>query len=149
MTFYIRFAFLSAEGEDDYTWALKELKTLMCREDIPDPGVVVTNCELALMNAINTVFPMASGLLCGWHVSNAILVNVKKQKTFLDDKGERDIDEEKKFMVCFAGVTSSPSSTIYQERLAALKKDFKWHLDLLKYIETVWLNPWFKKCIRA
>jgi hypothetical protein len=111
--FHIGFAFLSAEGDDDYTWALKELKTLMHGENIPDSAVVVTDWELALMNAVNTVFPMALELLCEWHISNAILVKIKKQKTFVKSSEERDIDEEKRFMLQFAEVIFSPSATIY------------------------------------
>jgi MULE transposase domain len=139
--FYIGFAFFLAEGEGDYMWVLKELKTLMCGKDIPDPMVVVTDRELVLINAVSAVFPIALGLLCEWHVSNAILVNVKKQKTFVKSSGERDVDKEKRFMTQFAEVTSSPSATIYQQRLTALKESFQQHQKLLRYVETVWLGP--------
>jgi hypothetical protein len=121
----------------------------MYDKSISDPKVIVTDRELALMNAIHSVFPMTSGLLCEWHIANAILVRVKRQKTFVTGTGERDVDEEQRFMQQFAGVMLSPSPVIYQEGLTTLKTEFQQHRDLLTYMETVWTGLWFKKCVRA
>ncbi|KAI9760480.1 MAG: hypothetical protein M1840_002408 [Geoglossum simile] len=49
---FVGFAFISGETNDDYLWAMKELKMLMQGEDINDLAVVVTNRELALINAL-------------------------------------------------------------------------------------------------
>ena len=62
--FHVGFAFLSAEKERDYLWAIQELKTLMRGKDITDPKVVITDRELVLMNALAVVFPNANGHLC-------------------------------------------------------------------------------------
>ena len=62
-TYYLDFVFLSSETEEDYLWALKELKIVMQGKDIIDPGVVVTDRELALMNALEIVFPKTVNLL--------------------------------------------------------------------------------------
>ena len=56
-SFFIGFVFMSGETNKDYLWGIKELKTLMHGEDICDPAVVVTDWELALMNALKEVFP--------------------------------------------------------------------------------------------
>ena|SRR5579862_5512136 len=56
-SFYVGFAFIAGEGNGDYLWAIKELKTLMYGEDISDPAMVVTDRELALINALKEIFP--------------------------------------------------------------------------------------------
>src|SRR5437667_12258850 len=56
-SFFVGFIFMSSETNEDYLWGIKELKTLMCGEDICDPAVVVTDRELALINVLKEVFP--------------------------------------------------------------------------------------------
>ena len=92
-TYYLGFIFLSGETEEDYLWALKELKIVMKGKDIIDPGVVITDRELALMNALEIVFPKTANLLCEWHISKAVLTYIKRERIF-KKKGQRDDDEE-------------------------------------------------------
>lgn len=62
---------MSTECEENYTWAMEKLKSLM----VPDilPKVIVTDKELALINAVTKVFPDTSHLLCRWHISRIVL----------------------------------------------------------------------------
>lgn len=76
MTFNVGFAYLESEREDNYIWALERLKTIM--QDDMLPTVIVTDRELALMNAIEKIFPSATNLLCRWHISRNVLANCKK-----------------------------------------------------------------------
>ena len=62
LTFSVAFVFMDHEYEDNYTWAMERLKSLM-RSNI-FPRVVVTDRELALINAIHKVFPNTNTLLC-------------------------------------------------------------------------------------
>ena len=77
-TFCIAFVYLHKETESDYTWALECLKSTMDR--CMFPHVIVTDRELACMNACNNVFPNAKGLLCRWHINTSIK---RKYKTLL------------------------------------------------------------------
>ena len=45
--------------------------------DIPKPQVIVTDRELALMNAVQTVFSESHNLLCIWHINKNVLVNCR------------------------------------------------------------------------
>jgi hypothetical protein len=36
------------------------------------PGVVVTDCDYALMNMLNSVFPSSYHILCRWHVGRSV-----------------------------------------------------------------------------
>ncbi|XP_060969857.1 uncharacterized protein LOC133037065 [Cannabis sativa] len=75
-TFSIAFVFLESEQEDNYTWALDRLKNMMDIDFLPN--VVVTDRELALINAIEKVFPVAKHLLCRYHISNNVLTKCRK-----------------------------------------------------------------------
>ena len=44
-------------------------------DDIPKPQVIVTDRELALMNAVQTVFSESHNLLCIWYINKNVLVN--------------------------------------------------------------------------
>nr|KAJ0184863.1 hypothetical protein LSAT_V11C900471780 [Lactuca sativa] len=75
-SFYYGFVFLEREDEDSYIWALSVFKkTLENRE----PSVIMSDRELALMNAINMVFPNTTNLLCIWHIEKNVLANCKKR----------------------------------------------------------------------
>ena len=41
------------------------------------PSVIVSDRELALMNAIHIVFPRTMNLLCIWHIEKNVLRNCK------------------------------------------------------------------------
>ena len=58
---------LASERHHNFVWALEKLKGLFLRFD-SYPKVVVSDKDIALMNAINVVFPEAANLLCRFHV---------------------------------------------------------------------------------
>ena len=57
--------------------------------NIPDPLSIVTDRELALMNALDTYLPNSNHLLCMWHVNMNILANCRKH--FRPDPTPEDI----------------------------------------------------------
>ncbi|XP_076944427.1 protein FAR1-RELATED SEQUENCE 5-like [Bidens hawaiensis] len=71
-TFHIEMAAVSNEKKDNFTWVLTMLKTTL--DNCMMPRVILTDCDLALMNACEIVFPNAAKLLCRWHINE----NIKK-----------------------------------------------------------------------
>ncbi|XP_050888704.1 uncharacterized protein LOC127093845 [Lathyrus oleraceus] len=63
LKFSIGFAYLEHERKDKFKWALEKLKEFFSFEKFL-LNVVVTDRELALMNAIEVVFPNSTHLLC-------------------------------------------------------------------------------------
>jgi hypothetical protein len=57
-------SFLSGEKEEDYEWAMTQFKGILERNSIPPPLSTVTDRELALMNALETVFLKGVYILC-------------------------------------------------------------------------------------
>ena len=76
MTFPGAFAYLESEREDNYTWALTRLKSVL--DDSAMPRVILSDRVLALINAIERVFPNAKHLLCRWHVNKNVIAKCKK-----------------------------------------------------------------------
>ncbi|XP_052728520.1 uncharacterized protein LOC128195310 [Vigna angularis] len=67
LTFSATFAFLSTERQSNFTWALEKLKGLLLTSK-GGPKVIVTDRDLALMNAIANVFPESYQMLCRFHI---------------------------------------------------------------------------------
>jgi hypothetical protein len=72
-SFCIAFAFLSGETEEDYTWALEQLKTLYEQYGGTFPSVILTDRCFAVINAATALFPFTSTLICIWHANKAVL----------------------------------------------------------------------------
>ncbi|KAI1001845.1 hypothetical protein K3495_g6360 [Podosphaera aphanis] len=89
--FEVGYAFLSRETEADNIWALGTLRKISQQNNLPDPGVIATDRELALMNAIEQEFPLAKNILGFWHIkmaSQSFLgkvsqINYRKQWAFV------------------------------------------------------------------
>src|SRR4051812_4757463 len=67
-TYSVEFAFLECEKEDNFTWALGICKSLLVDQEVM-PNVIVTDRDSALMNAVDTVFPTSTALLCRYHIT--------------------------------------------------------------------------------
>lgn len=65
-TFSIAFAFMHSEKTVNYKWVLNCLKLTL--DECMLPRVIVTDKEMALVNACNEVFPDAAQLLCRCHI---------------------------------------------------------------------------------
>ncbi|KAL0218005.1 hypothetical protein RCL1_008853 [Eukaryota sp. TZLM3-RCL] len=67
-TFTLAYCFMDSEIEDDYRWALQQLRETTNK--IPD--VFVTERELALINALKTEYPATTHMLLLWHIKKNI-----------------------------------------------------------------------------
>jgi len=69
MTFFASFVYLVGEYLTNVVWALELFRGISLRRDALS-GVIVTDIDLALMNAVKTVFPESTNLLCLFHIDN-------------------------------------------------------------------------------
>ncbi|KAK1380081.1 hypothetical protein POM88_026825 [Heracleum sosnowskyi] len=76
-TFFSAVIFLQKEEITAYVWALQSFNKILGLE--AQPLAIVTDRELALMNAIKEVFPNTSHLLCVWHIEKNLLAKCKKK----------------------------------------------------------------------
>lgn len=92
LTFCIAFIYMHKEREPNYTWAPDCLKAIM--DGCMFPRVIVTDRELALMNAYNIVFLNAKGLLCRWHINNNLMKKCKSCWSILYPLWTRLVESE-------------------------------------------------------
>ena len=75
LTFAVGFSYMESEKTDNYRWTLEKLKVLFSKQDI-FPQVILTDRELALMNAIEIVFPHSVNMLCTWHINKNVFARM-------------------------------------------------------------------------
>ncbi|XP_021980399.1 uncharacterized protein LOC110876537 [Helianthus annuus] len=140
-SFCVAHAFISKEKQDNFLWVLQNLKGLL--EEGMEPCVIVTDCDKALMNACDKVFPKASKLLCRWHISQNILKHTKAKFA--------TAEEWKIFKLSWSRLCNSPTERLYNynfERLfTRLTDDHR--SGVLNYLYTVWLLPYKEKFVSA
>jgi hypothetical protein len=124
--FHIAFCFLAKEEAGDYVWALEQLWKLL--DDGMRVGVMVTDREIALINACHLVFSEANRLLCTWHVEKNVLTHASE---FLD-KGE--IRDE--FMKAWTTIIQSGTPQAYEENWNELQRIYDTvALGLVQYMK--------------
>ena len=111
--------FLSSEKEEDYEWAMTQFEELLEEHGIPWPLSIVTDRELALINALETVFPKVVHILCTWHVNMNILANCRKHFP----KDQIDPDQ------------TNPQGYIANPKWESFLKDWSTLLDASSYDE--------------
>jgi MULE transposase domain len=90
-TTQVGLAFLSGEAEHDFDWVMRALRGLFEEYQIRLPRTIITDRQLALMNALEIRFPESNYLLCRWHFNKCVLAKerttIHKQVKGKDDKG--------------------------------------------------------------
>jgi len=69
-------AFIQKERGDNFIWVLDRIRDML--ENCMEPRVIVTDRDLALMNAVRQSFPDATCCLCRWHIEENIAKYHKK-----------------------------------------------------------------------
>lgn len=114
MTFSVAFAYLESEREDNYSWALGSLISLMHRQLVP--SIIVTDRKLALMNAIDRIFSTSRHMLCRWHIGKNIVTNCKK---YFETKQKWDL-----LVYEWNILVASETEDDFNRLLSRLNKDF-------------------------
>ncbi|KAJ4716771.1 FAR1-related sequence [Melia azedarach] len=139
LTFSIAFAYLESEREDNYIWALERLRSMMADDALP--SVIVTDKDLALMNAVRAVFPSATNLLCRWHISKNVSVHCKN----LFETKER----WEAFICSWNVLVLSVSEQEYMQHLSAMENDFSRYPQAIDYVKQTWLVNYKEKFVAA
>ncbi|XP_077216899.1 protein FAR1-RELATED SEQUENCE 5-like [Tasmannia lanceolata] len=136
--FYSCFALLLKEEKEDYVWALKMFHDML--DNVSKPTVIITDRELALMGAIQVVFPRTINLLCVWHIEKDIL---SKCKCHFQDGDNWD-----GFLSSWSTLIESPTEIGYHKAWQDFRDEFKDKVIALDYISTTWL-PFKEGFIKA
>ena len=128
-SFCIAFAFFSGETEDDYSWALDQLKSLYENCSAQLPSVILTDRCIACMNAVSTCFPSSFSLLCLWHANKAVLhyclpaFMVRDQAASTSRTTSAKTGPWEEFYQSWHSIISSPDEDTLNERVLDLRGD--------------------------
>ncbi|KAL2888806.1 putative Mutator-like element transposase [Ceratocystis lukuohia] len=140
-SFCIAFAFLSGETEEDYTWALQQLKELYEQCNGVFPSVILTDRCLAAINTVSSLFPSATSL-CAWHANKAVLARCQPAFPITEEWNE--------FYKFWVLILNSPTEEIYEERLKEFESKYgSTNLQHVGYIKETWLLPFKEKLVAA
>ncbi|KAH1226067.1 PKS-NRPS hybrid synthetase [Glycine max] len=138
MTFSAGFAYLEAERVNNIVWALERFRGLFLRNDRL-PVVIVTNRDLALMNAVKTMFPESTNLLCRFHIDK----NVKaKCKSLIGEKNVWDY-----VMDNWGTLVDCPSEHQFHESLQKFQVACSPWPMFIDYVNDTWIIPHKEKFI--
>ena len=105
-SFCIAHAVICKERRDNFVWVLERIKGML--QECMMPRVIVTDRELALINACAKVFPNASRFLCRFHIEQNIVKHCRQ--------GFNKLDWEK-FLSYWRRVCESTSEPLYAYNL--------------------------------
>ncbi|KAK1246767.1 hypothetical protein MKX08_000569 [Trichoderma sp. CBMAI-0020] len=85
------FGLINTEKEDGFLWLSQRLEEVRQELHVPTPTIIITDKEMALKNALETVFPGTQQQLCVYHVNAN--VRGKIQARWKNKDGTSDADE--------------------------------------------------------
>jgi hypothetical protein len=129
-TFFCCFVFVAEENQEHYEWALNVIKRKLYNGH--HPVTIATDRELALVNAIRSVFPSTNNVLCLWHIQKNLLANCKN--LFGDDTSFEQ------FMEGWNMVVKSLEVDEFFDAWDAFKARYGSTHGGITYIESNWLE---------
>ncbi|CAJ0767110.1 18905_t:CDS:2, partial [Entrophospora sp. SA101] len=117
------------EKEADYEWALTCISKIF--NGMSHPKVIVTDRELALMNAIGRIFPGAHHLLCIWHINKNILAKCKRHFATEEDWTE--------FIELWKAVTASITEQDFTTKWKEFLECYASKPNVLQYLQETWI----------
>ncbi|XP_058752396.1 uncharacterized protein LOC131625559 [Vicia villosa] len=131
LTFAVAFAYMESEQTETFCWVLDKLKQLFIKQDFC-PQVILTNRDLALMKAIETVFPKTTNLLCRFHINK----NVKsKCKEYVVDNMRETVEK------MWYELIRASDEMEYHQRSKQLEDACVDSKDFIDYVIDTWLTP--------
>ncbi|PKA62633.1 Protein FAR1-like sequence 5 [Apostasia shenzhenica] len=118
------FAYLSNEREEQLTWALGTLKKWMLEKGASLPSIFVSDRDMALINAIETYFPMARHILCIWHINQCIM---KKCRPMLGLEWNR-------FNASWHSLINSSTQWSYHQKWEVICEEYRRFQGALNYL---------------
>ncbi|XP_052727423.1 PKS-NRPS hybrid synthetase cheA-like [Vigna angularis] len=140
LTFTAAFALLSSERQSNFTWALERFKGLLLTSE-GGPRVIITDIDLALINAINNVFPETYQMLCTFHIAK----NVRAKCKMLVDKVE-SVDV---LMEVWQNVMDCDDQSMFSAYVHRLEyASSAWPL-FFDYVNRTWIIPYKTYFVKA
>jgi len=131
---------MEEERLNNVVWALQWFQGLFMRVDAL-PGVIVTDRDLSLMNAMKTIFLDATNLLCRFHIDK----NVKaKCKTLVAQKNPWDY-----MMEAWGSLVDCPCESSFDEYLKIFEMACSLWPMFVDYVCQTWVILHKERFVKA
>ena len=131
LTFAVAFAYMESEQTDSFCWVLEKLKELFVQKDLR-PKVILTDRDLALMKAVEIVFPTTQNLLCRFHINKNVGMRCKQ---YVVKEMRETID------TLWEEVVWASDEVEYAQKLEQLEQACFNCADFIDYVKDTWLIP--------
>ncbi|XP_050913303.1 protein FAR-RED ELONGATED HYPOCOTYL 3 [Lathyrus oleraceus] len=129
LTFAVAFAYMESEQIENFCWVLEKLKELFVKKDLC-PQVILTDRDLALMKAIEIMFPKSINLLCRFHIN----AGAKCKQHVVNDL-QKTID------TLWMEVVWASDEVEYGQPLHQLEQACVDYSGFINYMKDTWLTP--------
>jgi len=140
MTLSVGFAYLEGERLNNVVWALQRFRGLFIRVDA-FLRVIVTDKDFSLMNAVKTVFPDATNLLCRFHIDKIVKA---KYKTLVAQKNACDY-----VMEVWGSLIDYPCENSFDEYLKNFEMAYSSWPILVDYVCQTWVVSFKERFVKA
>lgn len=137
--FTVAFCFLSREDHESYQWAIEQLKSFA---GWLKPLCLLTDCELALKNALANQFPQVPQIICTWHIEKNVLTHAQKVWAInpADSETVRQETEQlrKDFMAAWTDIVYALTLSEFAAKWDALQTKYRDQTALCAYLCNQW-----------
>ncbi|KAI5390399.1 hypothetical protein KIW84_075642 [Lathyrus oleraceus] len=130
LTFAVAFAYMESEQTENFCWILEKLKELFVKKDLC-PQVILTDRDLALMKAIEIVFPRSINLLCRFHINKNVGAKCKQHVVN---------DLQKTIDTLWMEVVWASDEVEYGQRLHQIEQACVDYNGFINYVKDTWLT---------
>lgn len=78
-TIQLGLALLDGQKMSDFVRCLSDIKTSLDKHSIDAPRVIITDRDIATINAVDAVFPTVPHIICRWHFKKDVLAHARKR----------------------------------------------------------------------
>lgn len=75
---FVAQCWLPGETEADYVWAIYLLRLFIIEKNVAPPGLIVTDRDLAFMNAVGHVLAGIPAMVCRWHMNKTVVARARR-----------------------------------------------------------------------
>lgn len=90
-TFNAAFGLVDNEREDGFGWLAQQLLACQLHYGIESSGVVITDFDKALKNALKDHLPDAHQQICVFHINKNVVLNIKRKWKKTDDENQQPL----------------------------------------------------------
>jgi hypothetical protein len=150
-TIQLALCLLDSTVENDFVWALQQMKALLRLERINDPILIVSDRDRACLNAIQFVFNESNLRLCSWHMNKDVTAYTRQKLGQVLDQdrfqqGERvfvETEQGQSFLQKYEQAINAATEEEFDLHCCSLQTIWE---DGYQYLQRTWFRDYRNLC---